>query len=225
MPVFEDLPAVVIAPMEDTVTRRPTDPGRSERPTEDEGLDEPAPPPASSEPPNGGRATEEEPGESAAAQEPDEVDVGEDVEATPDAELEAQAWLEELAAEGEEEVPSTGDVLSVAVAEVVEQMHGEDEWDGAEEPRTREARVSAPRSPAPAGRLPARRVVVIDDDPDDGLATSREEAGTIRDTPDRTGNGDRRDTDDGGSDGIGARLQNEAPPPKRRWRLFRKGGE
>jgi chromosome partitioning protein len=208
MPVFDDLPSVVIAPMEDTVTRVSSDPSGSEAPQEAEELEEP----------QDGNA-------------PGVQDAGEGVTEPSDAELEAQTWLEELAAEGDVEVPSTGDVLTDAVAEVVEQLHDEDHWEDAEEPRTREARVSVPRSPAPAGSLPTRRVVVIDDDPEAELTTLQGAAGINDEASDRPGIDDRRDNhgggdnNGGGSDGIGARLENEVPTPKRRWRLFRKGGE
>jgi len=237
MPVFDDLPTVVIAPMEDTVTRTPKDTDRSPPLTEDEDLEEPVVKPASSESAGDELAIKQTPDEPADADGPDESEDasgpdeeggGEDTIASSGAisgaELEAQTWLEELAAEGDVEAPSTGDVLTDAVAEVVEQMNDEDQWDD-EAPRTREARVSAPRSPAPAGRLPTRRVVVIDDDPDNGMTTSPGQAGPIGEASDRQGIDDRRESGDGGSDGVGARLESEEPTPKRRWRLFRKGGE
>jgi hypothetical protein len=65
---------------------------------------------------------------------------------------------------------------------------------------------------------------VIDDDPDNGMTTPGQ-AGPIGEASDRQETDDRRENDDGGSDGIGARLENEEPTPRRRWRLFRKGGE
>jgi len=125
-----------------------------------------------------------------------------------DTELEAQTWLEELGAEGGSEAPSTGDVLSDAVAQVVEQMDDDDLWEDAPEPRTSEARVSAPRSPAPPGHLPEHRVVVIDDD--DVVVPPVPEA---------------EEPDEADAAGIGATLENEDPSRRHRWRLFRKGGE
>ena len=74
-----------------------------------------------------------------------------------------------------------------------------------------EPKVRAPSGAAP-GRLPERRVVVIDDSavPDAGEA----------DPPAPNGPG----SETGGS--IGATLHDEGEEPKRRWRLFRsKGGE
>jgi len=126
-----------------------------------------------------------------------------------DAELEAQTWLEELGADSGSEAPSTGDVLSDAVAHVVEQLDDDELWEDVPEPRAPEARVSAPRSPTPPGHLPDRRVVVIDDD-EVGIAPPGSEA-------EEPGEADAA--------GIGATLENEDPSRRRRWRLFRKGGE
>jgi chromosome partitioning protein len=234
MPVFDDLPSMVISPMEDTVTRMDGDPPPSETPTESEALEAPSSRPTASGPPsptetartespprdNGSQTHAEDlldqPGDEQRA-EGNRQDSG----VTGGAELEAQTWLEELAAEGDSGAPSSGDVLSDAVAEVVEHLHDDDQWQDAEEPRTRDARVSAPRTPAPAGRLPSRRVVVIDDEPENGISgppqSEDSEVPSARFGPEHP--------DEDGTAGIGARLETEEPTRRRRWRLFRKGGE
>ena len=72
-------------------------------------------------------------------------------------------------------------------------------------------------SPAPPGHLPERRVVVIDEDAYDGDVRSRHPqaprpaAAPARPRPTRAD--------------IGATLEDEDGAPRRRWRLFRKGGE
>jgi hypothetical protein len=73
-----------------------------------------------------------------------------------------------------------------------------------------EPRVRAPRSPEPPGTAPTRHVVVIDDDIDVMLPPAGGE------------NGETGASDVAGP--IGRTLEDE-PGTKRRWRLFRKGGE
>jgi len=88
----------------------------------------------------------------------------------------------------------------------------EDLW---EEPRAEpEPRVKRPSSPAPAGELPPRRVVVIDENPDIDIDASREEP------PPPPGSREQHE----GMANIGATLDDERGR-KRRWRMFRKGGE
>jgi hypothetical protein len=84
-----------------------------------------------------------------------------------------------------------------------------------DEPVTAQDRVSAPRSPGPPGHLPERRVVVIDED-------------TEEVSPDvsRPGSEPREDQPaDAAVASIGSRLEDEDDSKKRRWRLFRKGGD
>ncbi len=86
----------------------------------------------------------------------------------------------------------------------------EDLW--AEPPPEPEPRVKRPSSPAPPGELPRRRVVVIDENRE--LDASREKPPsppTANEPPE-------------GMADIGATLDDE-PGRKRRWRLFRKGGD
>jgi chromosome partitioning protein len=212
MPVFGDLPTVVLPSIDNSPS-----PLRSEEAVLDELPTVRAVLEDSSWTPRGASAAEEEleavtvadnVTETPASSEEDS-EQSEEVEGSvpSGAELEAQTWLEELGAESGSEAPSTGDVLSDAVAHVVEQLDDDDLWEDAPEPRTSEARVSAPRSPAPPGHLPQHRVVVIDDDDVVAPVPEAEEPG------------------EADAAGIGATLENEDPSRRRRWRLFRKGGE
>jgi chromosome partitioning protein len=88
----------------------------------------------------------------------------------------------------------------------------EDLWE--EPPPEPEPRVKRPSSPARPGELPRRRVVVIDENPDIDIEASREEP------PPPPGTNEQRE----GMADIGATLDDE-PGRKRRWRLFRKGGD
>jgi chromosome partitioning protein len=78
-----------------------------------------------------------------------------------------------------------------------------------------EPRVRVPQEPTP-GRVSERRVVVIDDDQDLDIKAGQEPLvqGPRRDEPDR---------DEPGEPSIGATLREDGA--RRRWRLFRKGGE
>jgi hypothetical protein len=79
--------------------------------------------------------------------------------------------------------------------------------------RAKEERVRPPASPAPPGHLPERRVVVIDDDAD--LDRPAEPVGApVADEPPGEPPVD-----------IGATLEDVDRDQRRRWRLFRKGGE
>jgi chromosome partitioning protein len=91
----------------------------------------------------------------------------------------------------------------------------EDLWE--EPPPEPEPRVKPPSSPVRPGELPHRRVVVIDENPDIDIDASREEPATPPDA------GDRHEGHEGMAD-IGATLDDEGSR-KRRWRMFRKGGD
>ena len=97
------------------------------------------------------------------------------------------------------------------------QPQGDDDlWEEAD--RASEERVRA----APSAADPANRhVVVIDDHADLDIAAGR---GSPPPQPDP---GSRPPAESGDQDPatIGATLEDEEPEPKRRWRLFRKGGE
>ena len=91
-------------------------------------------------------------------------------------------------------------------------LDDEDVWEEADA-ATQPPRVAPPSSPAPPGHLPERRVVVIDEDAEP-VAPSQPSG---------------PDTEAEPSEGhavadIGATLEDDRPH-KRRWRLFRKGGE
>jgi chromosome partitioning protein len=96
-----------------------------------------------------------------------------------------------------------------------------DEDDVWEQPEPRDARrVAPPPPPAPAAGArpagqPGRRVVVIDEDAEISAATNA----------DRPNEAEREGRDDRVGADIGATLEDEGHVPKRRWRLFRKGGE
>lgn len=77
-----------------------------------------------------------------------------------------------------------------------------------------EPRVKRPSRPSRPGELPERRVVVIDEETDIDIRAGQE-APPPPPTPDE---------DPPGMAEIGATLE-EDPGRKRRWRMFRKGGD
>ena len=81
---------------------------------------------------------------------------------------------------------------------------------------TAEPRVRAPREVLPPGRLPERRVVVIGENAEIDIEAARE---PLVQVPQGA-----RPPADRASD-IGETLQDDGQAPKRRWRLFRKGGQ
>ena len=89
-----------------------------------------------------------------------------------------------------------------------------DLWD--EGPPEQERRVRPPRTAVAPGTLPERRVVVIGEDPEIDIEAGRE---PLVQAP----NG-RPTSQEGEATDIGGTLQDEGDTPKRRWRLFRKGG-
>jgi chromosome partitioning protein len=91
-------------------------------------------------------------------------------------------------------------------------LSDEDLWQ--EPPPEPEPRVKRPSSPAAPGELPQRRVVVIEENPDIDIEASREEA------PPPPGSSEQHE----GMADIGATLDDESGR-KRRWRMFRKGGD
>jgi hypothetical protein len=208
--VFDDLPTVTVAPVADTVTLDPLDEAElKDVPTvrelveaepEPEAVPEPAaevapqPPPKAEDPPAGPIA--------GGSLEPD-VDDREDV---------AKAWLEQLAAEaeGETSAATTEEILAAAAQQAESQMDEDELWDQDEAPAPR---VQPPRSPAPPGHLPERRVVVIDDDADIDIRAGQE-------APPPPPTDERQQPTN-----IGATLEEDGGR-KRRWRkLFGKGGE
>jgi hypothetical protein len=90
------------------------------------------------------------------------------------------------------------------------QLADEELWE--EPPAQPEPRVKAPSSPAPPGELPQRRVVVIDENSEIDIQGSREAPPpAMSEIPE-------------GMADIGATLDDERGQ-KRRWRMFRKGGD
>ena len=89
---------------------------------------------------------------------------------------------------------------------------GEVEWTEA----TTEARVRPPREELPPGRLPKRRVVVIGEDAEIDIEAAREPLVQVPQGAHPPG---------GRTSDIGETLQDDGDAPKRRWRLFRKGGQ
>jgi chromosome partitioning protein len=79
-----------------------------------------------------------------------------------------------------------------------------------------ERRVRPPRTAVAPGTLPERRVVVIGEDPEIDIEAGRE---PLVQAPNGRVSSDERDATD-----IGGTLQDEGEGPRRRWRLFRKGG-
>jgi chromosome partitioning protein len=92
------------------------------------------------------------------------------------------------------------------------QPSDEDLWK--EPPPEPEPRVKPPSSPAPPGELPQRRVVVIDENPDIDIEAAREEP------PPPPASREHQE----GMANIGATLDDERGR-KRRWRMFRRGGD
>jgi chromosome partitioning protein len=145
-------------------------------------------------------AAEEDPAEPEASDEPTESEAEVEAEtAEPEPELRASAETPTPAAEP----PMTPSAGSEEEEELWEEARPEDE-----------PRVKPPSRPVPPGELPERRVVVIDEHPDIDIEAGREAPVPPPGTEDpETGMAD-----------IGATLDVERDR-KRRWRMFRKGGD
>ena len=127
----------------------------------------------------------------------------------PEVEAEISEPEPEPETAGEAEVPA-----EAARAPSIASEPSEEEDELWEEPRPEEeSRVKAPSRPLPPGELPDRRVVVIDENPDIDIEAGREEPPPPPGTEASAGMAD-----------IGATLDQEKEP-KRRWRMFRKGGD
>jgi chromosome partitioning protein len=197
MPSYDDLPAVVMpAVMEDTVTREPpTDEAFPELPTVHDLVE--AEIKAEAEAPD---ATPE-PAAAEANPSPEEV-------ASPATDTVAPAEGRHAArVEPAEEPPeaSASKGRHLAPPSTDEEL-----W---EEPDA-EPRVRPARSTAPPGHLLERRVVVIDEDADIDIRASQEplvQHGVVSPAEEQAE--------------IGATLRDPNQGRKRRWRLFRRGGE
>jgi chromosome partitioning protein len=116
---------------------------------------------------------------------------------------EAAVWLEELTLEAERAAADTSsEVLARAAAEAEQNLEDDEVWD--EEP------AESPGSPRPVPTTSSdRRVVVIDED--------------SMPVPEPARAGPEGEPQTGGTR-VGATLEDD-PTRKKRWRLFRKGGE
>jgi chromosome partitioning protein len=133
----------------------------------------------------------------------------------PGAEMKAEAKPEpeEVRPEAAPPIKPTPRVKTSPVPAPPEVRLAEEElWE--EPPAQPEPRVKPPSSPAPPGELPQRRVVVIDENSEIDIQGSREVP------PVSPGTNEMRE----GMADIGATLDDEKGQ-KRRWRMFRKGGE
>jgi chromosome partitioning protein len=205
MPVFDDLPSVVVQAPSGDAGGTPTD----EIPEETQPDAEPDPAPT----PQMEAVAEPEP-----APEPDPQPEPE-LAPEPDPESEpapAPAPEAEMAS-GPADLGS--DPLPAPPAPALEtdpQPEGPSEIGWTEEMETAaEPRVRPPRQVLTPGRLPERRVVVIGEDAEIDIEAARE---PLVQVPQRVGPPVDRASD------IGETLQDE-DAPKRRWRLFRKGGQ
>jgi hypothetical protein len=229
MPIYDDLPSVVLPAVADTVTQ-----DRPSAPLDEEDLDElptvhavmDADPEAEA-----GADEENEAAEEAletSAELADEAASGSSVETmeeaedvTPDPTPTPEPALETQPEPAPEPpAPVSGGAPSASAdPRAMEDVDDDDElWEDGES-NASSARVAAPRSPAPPGHLPERRVVVIDEDADMAPPDpSRPEPSTGASDP-------QADESHPAVADIGATLEDEDDSRKRRWRLFRKGGE
>jgi chromosome partitioning protein len=205
MPVFDDLPSVVVQAPSGDAGGTPSD----EIPEETQPDAEPDPAPT----PQIEAVAEPEP-----APEPDPQPEPE-LAPEPDPELERapEPAPEAEMASGPADLGS--DPLPAPPAPAPEtgpQPEGPSEIGWTQEMQTAaEPRVRPPRQVLAPGRLPERRVVVIGEDAEIDIEAARE---PLVQVPQRVGPPVDRASD------IGETLQDE-DAPKRRWRLFRKGGQ
>ncbi len=150
------------------------------------------------------------------AQASDEPSAGPAAEAQPTAEAQPAASPESVEAPSPAPVEEPARIVPEQASsspQVYPDTSDEDLWE--EPPREPEPRVKPPSSPAPPGELPQRRVVVIDENPDIDIQATREAPAP----PPGSTNEEQEGTTD-----IGATLDDERGR-KRRWRMFRKGGD
>jgi chromosome partitioning protein len=205
MPVFDDLPSVVVQAPSGDAGGTPPD----EIPEETQPDAEPDPAPT----PQMEAVAEPEP-----APEPDpQLEPELAPEPDPESEPAPEPAPEAEMASGPADLGS--DPLPAPPAPALEtdpQPEGPSEIGWTEEMETAaEPRVRPPRQVLTPGRLPERRVVVIGEDAEVDIEAARE---PLVQVPQRVGPPVDRASD------IGETLQDE-DAPKRRWRLFRKGGQ
>ena len=195
MPVFDELPSVVLPAVDDTVTPEAVD----------EAVLETLPTPTVHQ------LVEEEEAEA----EEEAYAVTEQAEAKPEPTAEPEREPEPPPAEPEPpastvRVPDETTTVPAAPPEIDE----DDLWEDVDEAPTPSATSAPTERPKPTTpeHLPERRVVVIDEDAELGRS-SGPSPGSVRPA----------DPTHASMAEIGATLEEEEP--KRRWRLFRKGGE
>jgi chromosome partitioning protein len=205
MPVFDDLPSVVVQAPSGDAGGTPPD----EIPEETQPDAEPDPAPT----PQMEAVAEPEPAPEPDPQPEPELAPEPDPESEPAPEPAPEAEM----ASGPADLGS--DPLPAPPAPALEtdpQPEGPSEIGWTEEMETAaEPRVRPPRQVLTPGRLPERRVVVIGEDAEIDIEAARE---PLVQVPQRVGPPVDRASD------IGETLQDE-DAPKRRWRLFRKGGQ
>ncbi len=158
---------------------------------------------------------EAEAAEAAEESEPAEGAVTEAAEEPSPGGPEPEAQVETEPPSAQPEVEATAGVAAdpVPMAEPADEVTDEDAW--AEPPAEPEPRVRPPSRPPPPGELPEQRVVVIDEHPDLDIEAGQEQP--------RTQPASSEQERPSGTD-IGATLDAEKGR-KRRWRLFRRGGD
>ena len=202
MPVFDDLPSVVVQAPSGDAGGTPPD----ELPEETQPDAEPGPAPTSQM-------------EAVAEPEPAlEPDPQPEPERAPEPEPEPKPEPAPEAEMASAPVTLGSDPLPAPPAPALQedpQPEGSSEIGWTEMEAAAEPRVRPPRQVLTPGRLPERRVVVIGEDAEIDIEAARE---PLVQVPQRVGPPVDRAGD------IGETLQDE-DAPKRRWRLFRKGGQ
>ena len=207
MPVYDDLPTVVIPAVDDSVTQGPVDEAEFDEIPTVQAIEAEA-------------AAQAEVVGAAGAEDELEVEVIQEqvTEAIEDAIEDGS--LEDAAGPAPAPEPVVDQAVDVPSSEADIDLdlgiQDDDLWDEVDEPVAPAPRVQPPSSPSPPGHLPERRVVVIDEDAD-YPASSSPTTPPARAPDDATPQQAVAD--------IGATLEDEDGEPKRRWRLFRKGGE
>jgi chromosome partitioning protein len=205
LPVFDDLPTIVVSPLDDTITqvREAVDLEAAGLETEIE-LEPISEPELKIPKPKAPRKDQTPPQEriETAARGADVAKAESEAESGA-----ARGWPGDLVEETQED--QAGVVQAQAATDVVRQIGDEEFWEH-EESTDPKNRVSKPSDPGLPGQLPQRRVVVIDENapvsstpPPQESTIEREEQGVAD---------------------IGKTMQDENPGGRRRWRLRRKGG-
>jgi chromosome partitioning protein len=214
MPVYDDLPTVVVAPIEATVQVSP-EPDPEPPPAPDVDAVPPADEPEPAREPEPEPQPEPEP-EPQPEPEPRDVPdpgavVADDAPGAPDLPPPAAGAAGARTPTHLEPPSSPPPGPASAVPAVDDEI-----WEEAD--RAPEPKVRAPTGVVEPGHLPERRVVVIDEQAEATLTT------TPTPVPPQ-GHAEPPETLDRASEGIGATLADERPGGRKRWwQLFRRGG-